>query len=184
MIEGFCIPCRDNVPVDSSRSCIRDGHITIPPTYGKRTQEWVDGAWVPFIPRPEGYVWSAPTEPAPKPQASRPTPRPPAPKRAWSPPKRKSRAAEQPVMVTVTCGVCRVTVTKRRWGGHQQRFCSTPCRNKARGPRPAGNRTTPMSAMGRRCVECGRDDVPHRAKGMCPVCAQRIRRRAMREAAV
>jgi endogenous inhibitor of DNA gyrase (YacG/DUF329 family) len=191
-ILGYCIPCRDNVPVDSSRSCIRDGQITIPPTYGKRTQEWVDGAWVPFIPRPEGYVWTPPALPEPKPPAppkplgtSGPQTRTRAPRsRASSAYLRQAKKIQkQPIMVTLTCEACKTEVTRRFTGGRQQRFCSMKCRNKTRGPRPAGKRNTPMSALGLRCSDCGRDDVPHRAKGMCPVCSQRARRRAMREAA-
>jgi hypothetical protein len=62
--EGFCHHCRADVPAASGQprpTCSRCGwYPLIPPSFGRRTQQWVDGAWVPFIPKPEGYVWKDP----------------------------------------------------------------------------------------------------------------------------
>jgi hypothetical protein len=181
MIEGFCTAHGDDVPVTADRRCAQDGDLAIPPSWARQ------GAPYPWPTRPEGWTWTPPAAPEPKVQVPKAAPiAPPAPKKAPSPPKRRAKpsAPSQPVMVTLSCEACHVVVTKRFLGGPKQRFCSSRCRNKGRGPRPAGMRTTPMSAFGRRCLDCGRDDRPHRARGLCPICDQRARRRAQKAAAV
>jgi hypothetical protein len=57
--DGYCRICRADVPLSLDGLCLAP-HKTmpgIPPTWGKRTQQFVDGAWVPPIPKPAGYVW-------------------------------------------------------------------------------------------------------------------------------
>lgn len=60
---GFCHACRADLPTDPTEvrpTCTRCGYPATPPTWGRRTQTWVDGDWVPNIPKPEGYVWRDP----------------------------------------------------------------------------------------------------------------------------
>lgn len=62
-VHGFCHQCRADVPADPryKRPCCEAcGHPLIPPTWGRRTQQWVDGGWTPDLPRPDGYVWKDP----------------------------------------------------------------------------------------------------------------------------
>ncbi len=129
-VEGYCISCRGDVPVNDTRCCLTDGMVTIPPTYGKRTQTWVDGTWEPFIPKPDGYVWKDPGVRDQERQAARtetvsrsviPVSKP-APKRAPKP-------ALSP-NVTFVCAQCRVKVTKPRQGGKPLRFCGRECHQK------------------------------------------------------
>lgn len=59
---GWCGDCRADVPIDAERHCrVQPGHThAIPPSWGRGTQRWVGGAWVPAIPRPAGYVYKPP----------------------------------------------------------------------------------------------------------------------------
>ena len=65
MSEGFCVIENTDVPVDDDRRCLTDGSVTIAPSYGKKGQQWVDGAWLPHIERPDGYVYRPRTFEAP-----------------------------------------------------------------------------------------------------------------------
>jgi hypothetical protein len=81
-------------------------------------------------------------------------------------PVRAARAAERPY---ICCEVCSRPFRPARTGyANRRRWCSEPCRQAA--PRD------PMRLSGRACVECGRDDVPHRGRGLCDACFQRERR--------
>jgi hypothetical protein len=81
-------------------------------------------------------------------------------------PVRAARAAERPY---ICCEVCSRPFRPARTGyANRRRWCSEPCRQAA--PRDA------MRLSGRACVECRRDDVPHRGRGLCDACFQRERR--------
>lgn len=64
MIEGFCHHCRSDVTARSDETrptCSVCGwYPLIPPSYGRRTQTWINGTWEPFIPKPTGYIWKDP----------------------------------------------------------------------------------------------------------------------------
>lgn len=116
--EGYCIPCKADVPVDADRSCLVDGMVCIPPSYGRRTQRWMDGNWVPLIPKPDGWTWKAPAESAP-------------------------RMAVETVVAkarTFTCVACRKDVPVRKRGRVTQQYCSNTCKNRALAARRWGKK--------------------------------------------
>lgn len=59
MVEvwGFCITGRVDEPLDAERFCLPHHMVGIPPTWGRRTQRWTDGAWSPHIEKPANYVY-------------------------------------------------------------------------------------------------------------------------------
>lgn len=107
--EGFCIPCGADVPVDAERTCLVDGLVTIPPSYGKRIQKWVNGNWSPLIAKPDGWVWKAPAEAAPKAVEAKP------------PSGSK----------TFACANCQQVTRFKKRGSTSQRYCSNACKNRA-----------------------------------------------------
>lgn len=61
--EGFCHRCRADLPAEPNQprpTCSACGYPMIPASFGRRTQKWINGAWVPAIPKPPGYVWRDP----------------------------------------------------------------------------------------------------------------------------
>lgn len=183
MIEGFCLTHQADVPITDTRRCIEDGDLVIPPTWAGHTDAF------PWPERPDGYTYRPPAylrEYQKKLTDSIGKHRKPAPKQAVGatldkklrPPKPVQRTGQ--AYVTFTCGGCHTTVTKKAHGGPRQRFCNDVCRNRGyrRGERPV------MATEGRACVDCKRDDVPHRAHGRCAPCSLRLRRQTEKARAV
>lgn len=81
------------------------------------------------------------------------------------------------IVVCAECGKTADAVPAT--GGMRRRYCSHECGRKRNNRR---NDRTPMAARGMRCEDCGRDDKPHKGRGMCSGCWDRARRRE-REAA-
>lgn len=178
---GFCTVEQDDVPITQDRRCIEHGEFVLAPTWVKALTPY------PWPERPAGYTYCPPAylkDYQKKATDSIGAHRKPAPKRSVSstldkklrPPKPKPEAVG--AYIAFTCGTCHVKVTRKRRGGYAPRFCSAACRrslwNTARRTRP------PMSAEGRACVDCGRDDRPHRDHNRCAACAQKLKRQRLR----
>lgn len=75
MIEGFCVGCKTDRPVDADRRCTTCDHVSVPPTWGRRDWRWEGGTWVPYTPRPDDHRWVMPKDEQPKPRraTARPT---------------------------------------------------------------------------------------------------------------
>ena len=58
---GFCLAHGTDVEIDQDRRCIVDGRVTIPPSWGSASQQFIDGAWHPDKPRPEPSACGKPT---------------------------------------------------------------------------------------------------------------------------
>jgi hypothetical protein len=57
MAEGFCITCKDDVPIGEGRRCPADGMVLIPPSHGKRDWQWTGSGWEGDTGRHPGYVY-------------------------------------------------------------------------------------------------------------------------------
>lgn len=78
------------------------------------------------------------------------------------------------------CPVCRAEFTPYKRGGPVQVYCSARCRALQN----VRTRTSqPMAATGRACVDCGRGDRPHKARGRCQPCSKRAARKTQQEVA-
>lgn len=74
---------------------------------------------------------------------------------------------------TRSCARCHADFTPEIRGGTTQRYCSIECRHQTNNHVRS---TRPMSERGMVCADCGRDDRPHRAHGLCGACWKRSRR--------
>lgn len=77
LVEGFCRPCEQDVPLSADKRCaVHAWSPILPPTWGRRTWAWDRemGCWVPYTPRPEGYVFRMPKDTGFNPHAG-PAPR-------------------------------------------------------------------------------------------------------------
>lgn len=140
---GHCLRESVDVLVTADRRCVNDGSLVIPASFGRHSQVWRDGQWLPHIPRPEGYVYRPPAFLAADPMPAAKTP--PTPKlrpESWS---WKTPTAERPAASRTTT---------RRFGGRQ---------------RDSAHRLT-MAEQGRACRDCGRGDIVHKAHGRCANC--------------
>lgn len=82
--------------------------------------------------------------------------------------------------ITFTCAECgRVAEAIPALGGRRWRYCSDQCRRAAK----KRNDIRPLMAeRGMSCLDCGRDDAPHKAKNLCNSCWQRAAARRRQEA--
>lgn len=142
-VHGFCHQCRADVPADPryKRPCCEAcGHPLIPPTWGRRTQQWVDGGWTPDLPRPDGYVWKDPalTEAEKTAKKAAATKKPTISAsldKKLRPPKPRASRAQAPEYYTIRCEHCRTTVTTRNDPAiSHRRWCSEACRQRAARP--------------------------------------------------
>lgn len=75
---------------------------------------------------------------------------------------------------TVTCAECGTTTDAVPvTGGIRRRYCSAECGRRRNNRR---NDRTPMADRGMRCEDCGRDDRPHKGRGLCSGCWAKARR--------
>lgn len=110
-VFGYCIVGQQDEPLGPDKLCQEHRMVGIPPSYGRRTQEWIDGTWEPFIARPDNYVYRPRFPDVPS-------------------------AAAEPVTVVCACGK---TFSYLPNGGSAPRYCSTVCKGKAaRARRKAG----------------------------------------------
>ena len=122
MIFGYCVVCRADVPMSVDGLCAAGEHpLTpgIPPTWGNHTWRWDKdaGTWSPYKPRPDGWAWKDPVDPALK------LPKPASPPRQKKPP----TVAYTPPR-TLTCEQCGSTFSTIQRGGTGARFCGRTCK--------------------------------------------------------
>lgn len=104
-IEGFCILGRADEPLGADKLCVEHRMVGIPPTYGKRTQTWVDGAWSPRIEKPVGY--------------------------RYTPRFKDEPSTFIPEPLATPCGICGKTFSYRPSGGSAPLYCGSLCKGRA-----------------------------------------------------
>lgn len=129
---GWCLRCNRDVPVDADRRCLTDRAVCIPPSWGSRTQEWIDGAWFPDKPKPAGYV--------------------------YTPPGFLTVVAEPKPDAPTHCGHCGAALVVQAGGGSPRGYCDTTCKmranNKAKNARQR-ERNAARPPVIRECAHCG-----------------------------
>ena len=151
VVYGFCIVEDNDVPVDGGRQCLTDRSFCIPVSWGSHTQQWMNGAWQPEIPRPENYVY------APKAWAQTVVA---VPKRTTSS-KEKSTPWKTPLVPVRSVKETPLARTR-----------TEPLITASRFARPT------MAEQGKVCIVCKTGDRPHRSRGVCTYCHQTAKRRA------
>lgn len=91
---------------------------------------------------------------------------------------RRGLAPSPKIVTCVECGKTADAVPST--GGMRRRYCSAECGRKRNNRR---NNRAPMVDRGMRCEDCGRDDRPHKGRGLCSACWAKAWRRSQEVAA-
>lgn len=148
-VFGWCIGQQLDMPLTRDGCCAACNLPAIPPSWGRRTWTWGDGTWVPYLPKPDGWSWTMPTDDTPvgrtrRVAAPKPTP------------------APEPVMGV--CAPCGKTYELARQGGSPQAYCSSICRARAASMKRAARRPALDPLPEAACRGCGRVFRPKRSR--------------------
>lgn len=182
MTEGFCTRAQADEPLDAYGRCLPHNESALGPSWGHSLQRWRSGTWVPFVPKPDGYVYTPKVYAAPVPKPPRVVDRITAPTVSRERTRRsrpKAPPRPKPPVFARPCARCQTPYFPKTPtnGGSPSKFCGDACRSAAYRARERQIRAVPMSAQGRVCAECKRDDAPHKGDGLCRRCWNRAYRR-------